>query len=137
MRSLATDWCGGVQVRVGVFGSTFYTRVFPFATAPQIIPVIHGFLWSFGWAISCVPARIRRELRLTKIASCTADRTPQLGKLFESVFGQVRTATKRAGGVTRNHGGSAGRRLGVKKFTGEAPIQTSTAVHIPIRASFL
>jgi large subunit ribosomal protein L27 len=34
-------------------------------------------------------------------------------------FGSVRTATKRAGGTVRNHGGSPGKRLGVKKFSGE------------------
>ncbi|KAE9409454.1 hypothetical protein BT96DRAFT_848054 [Gymnopus androsaceus JB14] len=32
-------------------------------------------------------------------------------------LGAVRTATKRAGGTIANHGGSAGRRLGVKKFS--------------------
>jgi hypothetical protein len=32
--------------------------------------------------------------------------------------GSVRTATKRAGGSVRNHGGSPGKRLGVKKFSG-------------------
>lgn len=32
--------------------------------------------------------------------------------------GSVRTATKRAGGSIRNHGGSPGKRLGVKKFSG-------------------
>ena len=33
-------------------------------------------------------------------------------------FGAVRTATKRAGGTVHNHGGSPGKRLGVKKFSG-------------------
>ena len=33
-------------------------------------------------------------------------------------LGSVRTATKRAGGSVRNHGGSPGKRLGVKKFSG-------------------
>ncbi|KAI0345340.1 ribosomal protein L27 [Trametopsis cervina] len=32
-------------------------------------------------------------------------------------LGAIRTATKRAGGSTRNHGGSPGQRLGVKKFS--------------------
>lgn len=32
--------------------------------------------------------------------------------------GSVRTATKRAGGTVRNHGGSPGKRLGLKKFSG-------------------
>ncbi|KIP12279.1 hypothetical protein PHLGIDRAFT_27426 [Phlebiopsis gigantea 11061_1 CR5-6] len=32
-------------------------------------------------------------------------------------LGAIRTATKRAGGSTSNRGGSAGRRLGVKKFS--------------------
>ncbi|TFY83457.1 hypothetical protein EWM64_g556 [Hericium alpestre] len=34
-----------------------------------------------------------------------------------SALGAVRTATKRAGGSVRNHGGSPGKRLGVKKFS--------------------
>ncbi|KAH7926626.1 hypothetical protein BV22DRAFT_969285, partial [Leucogyrophana mollusca] len=34
-----------------------------------------------------------------------------------SVLGSVRTATKRAGGTVRNHGGSPGKRLGLKKFS--------------------
>ncbi|KAF8586564.1 hypothetical protein K439DRAFT_1631624 [Ramaria rubella] len=34
-------------------------------------------------------------------------------------LGQVRTATKRAGGTVRNHGSSPGKRLGVKKFSDE------------------
>ncbi|RDX56476.1 hypothetical protein OH76DRAFT_389996 [Lentinus brumalis] len=33
-------------------------------------------------------------------------------------LGSVRTATKRAGGTVSNHGGSPGKRLGVKKFSG-------------------
>lgn len=33
-------------------------------------------------------------------------------------FGSIRTATKRAGGTVHNHGGSPGKRLGVKKFSG-------------------
>jgi len=32
-------------------------------------------------------------------------------------LGSVRTATKRAGGTVRNHGGSPGKRLGIKKFS--------------------
>ncbi|KAI0647323.1 ribosomal protein L27 [Trametes meyenii] len=34
-------------------------------------------------------------------------------------LGSVRTATKRAGGTVANHGGSPGKRLGVKKFSDE------------------
>ncbi|KAF7778531.1 hypothetical protein Agabi119p4_2876 [Agaricus bisporus var. burnettii] len=34
-----------------------------------------------------------------------------------SVLGSIRTATKRAGGTVQNHGGSPGKRLGVKKFS--------------------
>ncbi|KAI0281352.1 ribosomal L27 protein-domain-containing protein [Russula aff. rugulosa BPL654] len=34
-----------------------------------------------------------------------------------SIIGSIRTATKRAGGSVRNHGGSPGKRLGVKKFS--------------------
>ncbi|KAI0797637.1 ribosomal L27 protein-domain-containing protein [Abortiporus biennis] len=36
---------------------------------------------------------------------------------FTLGFGAVRTATKRAGGSISNHGGSPGKRLGVKKFS--------------------
>ncbi|KAI0819534.1 ribosomal protein L27 [Trametes gibbosa] len=44
--------------------------------------------------------------------------------LFRNPFkpaglGAVRTATKRAGGTVNNHGGSPGKRLGVKKFSDE------------------
>ncbi|KZS88430.1 hypothetical protein SISNIDRAFT_459910 [Sistotremastrum niveocremeum HHB9708] len=38
-------------------------------------------------------------------------------KWLLSRVGQVRTATKRAGGTVRNHGGSPGKRLGIKKFS--------------------
>ncbi|KAK7054666.1 54S ribosomal protein L2 mitochondrial [Paramarasmius palmivorus] len=34
-------------------------------------------------------------------------------------LGSIRTATKRAGGTIKNHGGSPGKRLGVKKFSDE------------------
>jgi len=34
-------------------------------------------------------------------------------------LGAVRTATKRAGGTVSNHGGSPGKRLGVKKYSDE------------------
>ncbi|KAG6376206.1 ribosomal L27 protein-domain-containing protein [Boletus reticuloceps] len=34
-----------------------------------------------------------------------------------SLLGSIRTATKRAGGTVRNHGGSPGKRLGLKKFS--------------------
>ncbi|TFK42292.1 ribosomal L27 protein-domain-containing protein [Crucibulum laeve] len=34
-----------------------------------------------------------------------------------SLLGAVRTATKRAGGTVHNHGGSPGKRLGIKKFS--------------------
>ncbi|KII88305.1 hypothetical protein PLICRDRAFT_124644 [Plicaturopsis crispa FD-325 SS-3] len=37
-------------------------------------------------------------------------------------LGSVRTATKRAGGTVHNHGGSPGKRLGVKKFSDQAVI---------------
>ncbi|EIW84952.1 hypothetical protein CONPUDRAFT_117264 [Coniophora puteana RWD-64-598 SS2] len=43
--------------------------------------------------------------------SCEAVRGPF------SLLGAVRTATKRAGGTVRNHGGSPGQRLGLKKFS--------------------
>jgi Ribosomal L27 protein len=38
--------------------------------------------------------------------------------IYHTGLGQVRTATKRAGGTIRNHGGSPGKRLGIKKFSG-------------------
>jgi hypothetical protein len=38
--------------------------------------------------------------------------------LLAKGVGSVRTATKRAGGTVHNHGGSPGKRLGVKKFSG-------------------
>jgi Ribosomal L27 protein len=38
--------------------------------------------------------------------------------VFRVGVGSVRTATKRAGGTVHNHGGSPGKRLGVKKFSG-------------------
>jgi len=41
---------------------------------------------------------------------------------FDSALGSVRTATKRAGGTVHNHGGSPGKRLGVKKFSDQAVI---------------
>ncbi|TFK63233.1 hypothetical protein BDN72DRAFT_928911 [Pluteus cervinus] len=36
--------------------------------------------------------------------------------------GSIRTATKRAGGTVHNHGGSPGKRLGLKKFSDQAVI---------------
>ncbi|KDR73645.1 hypothetical protein GALMADRAFT_228090 [Galerina marginata CBS 339.88] len=36
---------------------------------------------------------------------------------FLGLPGAIRTATKRAGGTVHNHGGSPGKRLGVKKFS--------------------
>ncbi|KAI9571487.1 ribosomal L27 protein-domain-containing protein [Boletus coccyginus] len=41
----------------------------------------------------------------------------QLARSPFSLLGSVRTATKRAGGTVRNHGGSPGKRLGLKKFS--------------------
>ena len=38
--------------------------------------------------------------------------------LIYTTTGAIRTATKRAGGTVHNHGGSPGKRLGVKKFSG-------------------
>ncbi|KAG8996932.1 60S ribosomal protein L27 [Tulasnella sp. JGI-2019a] len=39
-----------------------------------------------------------------------------------SWLGQIRTATKKAGGTTKNGGSSAGRRLGIKKFSDQAVV---------------
>ena len=44
--------------------------------------------------------------------------TPLLSLVLHVITGAVRTATKRAGGTVHNHGGSPGKRLGVKKFSG-------------------
>jgi len=38
--------------------------------------------------------------------------------LTTGTTGAIRTATKRAGGTVNNHGGSPGKRLGLKKFSG-------------------
>ncbi|KAG6817789.1 hypothetical protein H0H87_003197 [Tephrocybe sp. NHM501043] len=53
---------------------------------------------------------------------CTAVRSPF------SVLGSIRTATKRAGGTVHNHGGSPGKRLGVKKFSVYADIAADQPV---------
>ncbi|PFH51737.1 hypothetical protein AMATHDRAFT_142012 [Amanita thiersii Skay4041] len=43
---------------------------------------------------------------------------PSLSNPFSFLgVGSVRTATKRAGGTVHNHGGSPGKRLGLKKFS--------------------
>jgi hypothetical protein len=44
-----------------------------------------------------------------------------------TITGAVRAATKRAGGTVHNHGGSPGKRLGVKKFSGWFRIVLTTA----------
>lgn len=49
------------------------------------------------------------------LGSATTARSP----FSLSGVGSVRTATKRAGGTISNHGGSPGKRLGVKKFSDE------------------
>ncbi|KAI3600011.1 60s ribosomal protein l27 [Moniliophthora roreri] len=46
-------------------------------------------------------------------------------------FGSIRTATKRAGGTIKNHGGSPGKRLGVKKFSGNIIVQQRGTVFHP------
>jgi hypothetical protein len=46
-----------------------------------------------------------------------------------NILGQIRTATKRAGGTIKNHGGTAGRRLGVKKFSGQLYTNNDSTVH--------
>ncbi|KAF9532227.1 ribosomal protein L27 [Crepidotus variabilis] len=48
---------------------------------------------------------------LTRCLESSAVRSPF------SFFGAIRTATKRAGGTVHNHGGSPGKRLGLKKFS--------------------
>ncbi|KAJ7510035.1 ribosomal L27 protein-domain-containing protein [Mycena galericulata] len=50
-----------------------------------------------------------------------------------SILGSVRTATKRAGGTVHNHGGSPGKRLGVKKFSGWYLINLSVPGNIIVR----
>lgn len=49
-----------------------------------------------------------------------------------SITGAVRTATKRAGGTVHNHGGSPGKRLGVKKFSGWFVIVLSQQIPIDL-----
>jgi large subunit ribosomal protein L27 len=49
--------------------------------------------------------------------------------------GAVRTATKRAGGSVRNHGGSPGKRLGVKKFSGVQYSRTPSISYLKLSAS--
>ena len=44
----------------------------------------------------------------------------------------MRTATKRAGGTIRNHGGSPGKRLGVKKFSGN-PLEQEYCMILTMR----
>ncbi|KAF8635488.1 hypothetical protein AX17_003878 [Amanita inopinata Kibby_2008] len=41
----------------------------------------------------------------------------QVAKSPFTLTGAIRTATKRAGGTVHNHGGSPGKRLGLKKFS--------------------
>ncbi|EIN07160.1 ribosomal protein L27 [Punctularia strigosozonata HHB-11173 SS5] len=52
---------------------------------------------------------------LSQAARRCADLAPKPFSAFG--LGSVRTATKRAGGTIRNHGGSPGKRLGIKKFS--------------------
>ena len=47
-----------------------------------------------------------------------------------TITGAVRAATKRAGGTVHNHGGSPGKRLGVKKFSGGFVIVLSQQIPI-------
>lgn len=44
-------------------------------------------------------------------------------------LGAIRTATKRAGGTVHNHGGSAGKRLGLKKFSGKRVVAALPVYH--------
>jgi len=46
----------------------------------------------------------------------------RVAPLFQQSLGQIRTATKRAGGTVRNNGSSPGKRLGIKKFSDEPVI---------------
>ncbi|KAK2466700.1 hypothetical protein APHAL10511_000958 [Amanita phalloides] len=43
-------------------------------------------------------------------------------------LGSIRTATKRAGGTVHNHGGSPGKRLGLKKFSDQYVIPGNIVV---------
>ncbi|KAL1915856.1 mitochondrial 54S ribosomal protein bL27m [Calcarisporiella thermophila] len=56
---------------------------------------------------------------ITRFTSLTSTRISLLNPANTSTLTQIRWATKRAGGSTRNGRDSAGRRLGVKKFENE------------------
>ncbi|KAG8959367.1 60S ribosomal protein L27 [Tulasnella sp. 419] len=58
-------------------------------------------------------ATLSRKLGINEFSSLT-QRTPSII--------QVRTATKRSGGSSKNHGSSPGQRLGVKKFSDNAVV---------------
>ena len=125
LRSNARE--GGAICPVGVVESKFESAslVGPFIPVSFHLPLLSNWppLHMSFFGLSSALFRVSPpHFSIIKTDSCAADRASQPAKLFENALGQVRTATKRAGGVTRNHGGSAGRRLGVKKFTGEAPI---------------
>ncbi|CAE6489281.1 unnamed protein product [Rhizoctonia solani] len=54
---------------------------------------------------------------LSSLSSLRQQVTRWLPKTIKATPVQVRTATKKAGGTTKNHGKSPGQRLGIKKFS--------------------
>ncbi|KDN49013.1 hypothetical protein RSAG8_02366, partial [Rhizoctonia solani AG-8 WAC10335] len=54
---------------------------------------------------------------LSSVSSLRQQATRWLPGAIKSTPLQVRTATKKAGGTTKNHGKSPGQRLGIKKFS--------------------
>lgn len=54
---------------------------------------------------------------LSSLATLRLRATQFVPRITDSALLQVRTATKKAGGTTKNHGKSPGQRLGIKKFS--------------------
>ncbi|CAE6535867.1 unnamed protein product [Rhizoctonia solani] len=54
---------------------------------------------------------------LSSLSALRQQATRWLPEAIKSTPSQVRTATKKAGGTTKNHGKSPGQRLGIKKFS--------------------
>lgn len=67
------------------------------------------------------PFSLLGECRQSYRRSTLSHNSPQLGA--------IRTATKRAGGTVHNHGGSAGKRLGLKKFSGKRVVHQQLVQH--------
>lgn len=99
--------CGQVSARAPL------PLVYPFFSAPQARKWLE---WQIYW-LSFSNWITNKSQRCCKFQDWLC--RPQISHIVGNVLGQVRTATKRAGGTVKNNGGSAGRRLGIKKFSGE------------------